>query len=165
MAHGGLIALVFMLRSQGVGVEQEQIRHQFPGRPIGVAEMIRCAKSLGLKARSVTTNWVRLEHTPLPAIAALRDGPHLHTGGEQPLQRLAARVDGHVEDVVHHAGRGDEVGLRLVADDQDWSWGAGPELAGPSEALAMAVGGRSVALDDLAGEGVDVLRGRLGGRG
>jgi uncharacterized protein (TIGR03083 family) len=56
-------------------------------------------------------------------------------------------------------------GLALRATDQDWSWGAGAELAGPSEALAMAVGGRSVALDDLAGEGVDVLRGRLGGKG
>ena len=56
-------------------------------------------------------------------------------------------------------------GLALRATDQDWSWGAGAELAGPSEALAMAVGGRSVALDDLAGEGVETLRARLSGRG
>jgi hypothetical protein len=56
-------------------------------------------------------------------------------------------------------------GISLRATDQDWSWGSGAELSGPSEALAMAVGGRYVALDDLAGEGVDVLRGRLGGRG
>ena len=56
-------------------------------------------------------------------------------------------------------------GLTLRATDQDWSWGAGAELAGPSEALAMAVGGRSVALDDLAGEGVETLRARLSGRG
>ena len=77
---GGLIVLVFMLRSLGVGVEPEQIRHQFPGGPIGVSEMIRCAKSLGLKARSVMTNWARLEHTPLPAIAALRDGRFLLLG-------------------------------------------------------------------------------------
>jgi uncharacterized protein (TIGR03083 family) len=55
-------------------------------------------------------------------------------------------------------------GLALRATDQDWSWGSGAELTGPSEALAMAVAGRSVALDDLAGDGVDVLRGRLGGR-
>jgi subfamily B ATP-binding cassette protein HlyB/CyaB len=80
LPDGGLIALVFMLRSQGVGVEPEQIRHQFPGGPIGVAEMIRCARGLGLKARSVMTNWVRLEHTPLPSIAALRDGRFLLLG-------------------------------------------------------------------------------------
>ena len=52
-------------------------------------------------------------------------------------------------------------GLRLVADDQDWSWGAGESLTGPSEALAMAAAGRTVALDDLFGPGVDVLRRRL----
>ena len=51
------------------------------------------------------------------------------------------------------------------ATDQAWSWGTGAELAGPSEALAMAVSGRSVALDDLEGEGVETLRARLGGRG
>ena len=56
-------------------------------------------------------------------------------------------------------------GLALRATDQAWSWGTGAELAGPSEALAMAVAGRSVALDDLAGEGVETLRARLGGRG
>ena len=56
-------------------------------------------------------------------------------------------------------------GLALRATDQDWSWGSGPELAGPSEALAMAVAGRSVALDDLAGAGVGTLRARLDGRG
>lgn len=76
----GLNALVFILRSQGVGVDPEQIRHQFPGRPIGAPEMIRCAKSLGLKARSVTTNWERLIHTPLPVIAAMRDGSFLLLG-------------------------------------------------------------------------------------
>jgi subfamily B ATP-binding cassette protein HlyB/CyaB len=80
LPDGGLIALVFMLRSLGVGVEPEQIRHQFPGGQIGVAEMIRCAKNLGLKARSVATSWARLEHTPLPAIAALRDGRFLLLG-------------------------------------------------------------------------------------
>lgn len=53
-------------------------------------------------------------------------------------------------------------GLRLVADDQGWTWGSGAEVAGPSEALAMALGGRAVALDDLRGPGVAVLASRLG---
>lgn len=55
-------------------------------------------------------------------------------------------------------------GLRVVADDQDWSWGTGESVTGPSEALAMALAGRTVALDDLRGPGVDTLRGRLGAR-
>jgi hypothetical protein len=54
-------------------------------------------------------------------------------------------------------------GLRLVATDQEWSWGAGEEVTGPSEALAVT--GRVVALDDLGGPGVDVLRNRLGDPG
>jgi len=69
-----------MLRSQGVGVDADQIRHQFSGSRIGVAEMIRCAKGLGLKARLARTDWSRLEHMPLPAIAALRDGSFLLLG-------------------------------------------------------------------------------------
>ncbi len=55
-------------------------------------------------------------------------------------------------------------GLRLVATDQEWSWGAGQEITGPSEALAMAVTGRSVALADLRGAGVDALRRQLSDR-
>ena len=53
------------------------------------------------------------------------------------------------------------VGLRLVATDQDWQHGEGAEIHGTSEAVAMAVSGRRVALDDLAGAGADVLRARV----
>jgi subfamily B ATP-binding cassette protein HlyB/CyaB len=76
----GLIALVMMLRFQGIGVDPEQVRHQFHGTPIGVAEMIRCAKDFGLRARALTTNWSRLVKTPMPALAVLRDGSFLLFG-------------------------------------------------------------------------------------
>ena len=55
-------------------------------------------------------------------------------------------------------------GLRFVADDQDWSWGDGEEITGPSEALAMVLAGRVVALDDLHGPGVCLLQDRLSER-
>jgi uncharacterized protein (TIGR03083 family) len=62
------------------------------------------------------------------------------------------------------AGRLD--GLALRATDQDWSWtavdGSGAEVSGPSEALAMALSGRSAALADLDGPGVATLRERIG---
>ena len=45
---------------------------------------------------------------------------------------------------------------------QKWAQGQGPEITGPSEALALAIGGRAVALDDLAGPGLPVRRSRLG---
>jgi len=52
-------------------------------------------------------------------------------------------------------------GLRLEATDLAWSWGAGAALAGPAEALMMAVTGRRVALAELDGPGVRLLARRL----
>ena len=48
--------------------------NRFGGAPLGIAEMKRCAKELGLKARSRLTTWERLANTPLPGIVALHDG-------------------------------------------------------------------------------------------
>jgi len=52
-------------------------------------------------------------------------------------------------------------GLALRATDQDWAWGSGQDVTGPSEALAMAMTGRVVALADLGGSGVATLRRRM----
>src|SRR5438876_788002 len=79
-ADQGLAALVALLRFHGLGADPEQIRHSFGAKPIGVAEMLRCAKELGMKARAVTTRWERLVRTPMPAIATLRDGRFLILG-------------------------------------------------------------------------------------
>ena len=78
-AESGLAALVLLLQFHGVGADTEQIRHRFGGA-IGVPEMIRCAKELGLKARVYQSNWQRLGKTPLPGIAVLRDGGYLLLG-------------------------------------------------------------------------------------
>lgn len=53
-------------------------------------------------------------------------------------------------------------GLRFVATDVSWSKGDGPEVRGTGEALALATVGRSAVLDELDGDGVAVLRARLG---
>ena len=76
----GLGALVILLRCHGIGAEAGQIRHRCGTAKIGITEMLRCAKELGLKARARTTNWERLAKTPLPGIAALRDGRFLILG-------------------------------------------------------------------------------------
>ena len=76
-ADPGLEALVTLLHFQGVAADPGQIRHRLGTDKIGVAEMLRCAKDLGLKARAYRTDWSRLARTPLPAIAALRDGGFL----------------------------------------------------------------------------------------
>jgi subfamily B ATP-binding cassette protein HlyB/CyaB len=76
----GLAALVMLLRCHGVAVDSGQIRHRCGAAAIGVTEMLRCAKELGLKARAPTANWDRLARTPLPGIAVLRDGGFLLLG-------------------------------------------------------------------------------------
>jgi subfamily B ATP-binding cassette protein HlyB/CyaB len=69
-----------LLRFHGLSIDPAQIRHQFGTDSIGVPEMLRCARQLGLKARESKTRWDRLARTPLPGIAALRDGGFLLLG-------------------------------------------------------------------------------------
>jgi subfamily B ATP-binding cassette protein HlyB/CyaB len=76
----GLVALVMLLRFHGVGADPAQIRHQCGTATIGIPEMLRCAKDLGLRARERKSNWGRLLTTSLPAIAALKDGGYLLLG-------------------------------------------------------------------------------------
>ena len=51
-------------------------------------------------------------------------------------------------------------GLTLRATDAGWTTGTGPEVSGPILSLVMAMTGRKVADDDLAGQGVATLRSR-----
>jgi ATP-binding cassette, subfamily B, bacterial HlyB/CyaB len=76
----GLIALVTLARIHGIPADPAQLRHRFGVPVFGVAEILRAAKELGLKARAKITNWTRLTKTPLPAIAKLRDGGFLVLG-------------------------------------------------------------------------------------
>ncbi|WP_024516053.1 type I secretion system permease/ATPase [Bradyrhizobium sp. Tv2a-2] len=78
--ESALLSLTILLRCHGIGAEPEQIRHSIGSPRIGVAEMLRCAKEMDLKARVLSTNWDRLEKTPLPGIAILRDGSFLILG-------------------------------------------------------------------------------------
>src|SRR5260370_41508773 len=70
----GLAALVMLMQFKGVAAEPAQIAHRFGRVPIGVTEMLRCAKDFRLKARVVRTRWTRLAGSPVPAIGCRRDG-------------------------------------------------------------------------------------------
>ncbi|QOZ68736.1 type I secretion system permease/ATPase [Bradyrhizobium arachidis] len=70
----GLDALLTLLHLQGVAADRDQLRHRLGTTRFGAADIVRCARSLGLKARTYRTEWKRLSDTPLPAIAMLRDG-------------------------------------------------------------------------------------------
>jgi subfamily B ATP-binding cassette protein HlyB/CyaB len=73
-ADSGLEALLTLLHLQGVAADREQIKHRLGTATPGAAEMLRCARDLGLKARAYRTDFSRLAKTPLPGIAVLRDG-------------------------------------------------------------------------------------------
>ena len=76
----GISVLVALLHFHGIGADAEQLRHQFGTNAIGVPEILRCARDLGLKARAYRSKWDRLATTPLPGIAVLRDGSFLLLG-------------------------------------------------------------------------------------
>ncbi|SFH99223.1 type I secretion system permease/ATPase [Bradyrhizobium sp. cf659] len=94
----GLIALVMMLRFNGLAIDPERIRHQF-GTIIRVAEILRCAKELGLKARVVRTNWSRLSGLPMPALAILRENRFL-IFGKATEERVIALEPGRPQPVM-----------------------------------------------------------------
>ncbi|MGO9874978.1 MAG: maleylpyruvate isomerase family mycothiol-dependent enzyme [Acidimicrobiia bacterium] len=53
------------------------------------------------------------------------------------------------------------VDLKLTATDVDWTSGAGPEVRGPCMSLILAMVGRTGALADCEGDGLDTLAGRM----
>ncbi|MEI2455589.1 MULTISPECIES: type I secretion system permease/ATPase [Lysobacter] len=72
----GLVALSYAARHHGISVEPEQLRHQL-GRTQGVASEIdicRCARLIGLRARSVHSGVERVAALPLPALLATNVG-------------------------------------------------------------------------------------------
>ncbi len=80
--------------------------------------------------------------------------------GAHPREHLVAIADAYRKAGKPLNGKKRSSGLRFVADDIDWSAGEGPEVRGPAMSLILAMVGRSRALDDCSGPGVDVLRGR-----
>jgi len=52
-------------------------------------------------------------------------------------------------------------GLRLHATDTGWVHGTGPLVQGPADILLLGMGGRVVAIDQLDGDGVPLLRARV----
>jgi uncharacterized protein (TIGR03083 family) len=53
-------------------------------------------------------------------------------------------------------------GLRLTATDLGWTAGKGPAVAGPGEALLMAIAGRRGVVHELSGPGQPTLAARVG---
>lgn len=88
----------------------------------------------------------------------------------RPLNAPALLPGNRAEAVLNFLAHGKNSGfvaknrlaeLRFEATDLDWNSGnEGQLVRGPAEALIMAMSGRNAALDDLEGDGVEVLRSR-----
>jgi uncharacterized protein (TIGR03083 family) len=80
-----------------------------------------------------------------------------------PPNRLVAALDALLtwRGNVSIGSRSRAKDLRLRALDVTWSYGHGPEVVGPGEAILMALAGRAAALKDLDGEGKALLAKRV----
>ncbi len=88
----------------------------------------------------------------------------LDLGHDQLLYHLVECLDYlHARATGHPADRNPYAGVRLVAEDIDWTAGEGPEVIAHGEALLLLLSGRLVVLDELTGPGVDQVRSRLSG--
>jgi hypothetical protein len=52
-------------------------------------------------------------------------------------------------------------GLRMSATDSDWSAGDGPTVEGQLDSLILVMAGRTTPLEDLSGEGSQILQTRM----
>lgn len=75
----GVLCLLLLARFFGLPADGAQLRHQFgqSGKPLMDADLLRAAKSLGLKPGFVHTDWAHLAGTPLPAMAKRQDGHYV----------------------------------------------------------------------------------------
>ncbi|MGI8675305.1 MAG: maleylpyruvate isomerase family mycothiol-dependent enzyme, partial [Nocardioidaceae bacterium] len=78
-----------------------------------------------------------------------------------PVDAVTRVADFYASSNLMIGGKKRIAGLRLRADDADWSHGEGPEVSGPALSLLMAISGRKAVLTDLSGPGVDTLRSRI----
>ena len=71
----GLVCLLIVGRFHGIAADGDRLRRECgrPGESFRVMELLRAARSLGLKARCVRSRWAR-RAVPLPALARMRDG-------------------------------------------------------------------------------------------
>jgi uncharacterized protein (TIGR03083 family) len=113
-----------------------------------------------LQARTTTTN-----HPPAPVLAMLGEivvhgqdiRRPLGISHTTPTEALVAVADSYKKSNLLIPAKRRVAGLRLQADDADWTHGDGPEVTGPLASLVLAMAGRPEALVDLTGDGVATL--------
>jgi uncharacterized protein (TIGR03083 family) len=80
--------------------------------------------------------------------------------GDHPAEHLVTLAEMYKKTGLPLHGKRRVAGLKLRATDVDWSTGDGPEISGPCMSLIMGMVGRTGALADCEGEGLETLRAR-----
>jgi uncharacterized protein (TIGR03083 family) len=97
---------------------------------------------------------------PLDARRPLDSHRHVPDEAFGPVAELLAHTRWPSSLVLGGSGHHRIRGLRLVADDQSWTHGHGPEVHGSGEAILLALAGRPVGPGELRGEGATTLLSR-----
>jgi len=84
--------------------------------------------------------------------------------GDHPAEHLTTLAEVYKKTGAPLRAKKRLVGLKLEATDVEWSTGDGPEVRGPCMSLILAMVGRTGALDDCEGPGVETLRARANAR-
>ncbi len=133
-------------------------------RDVSHASQLSPADIIGrIRARTTTTN-----KPPAPAMAMLGEVVVHGTDVRQPLgiddntsmDAKLACLNMFKNSNFPVPGKKTIAGVHLRATDADWSHGEGPEVAGPTLALLMAMVARPL-FASLSGDGVETLRGRI----
>jgi uncharacterized protein (TIGR03083 family) len=80
--------------------------------------------------------------------------------GEHPAEHLVTLAELYKKTGAPLRAKKRVAGLQLRATDVEWTTGEGPEVSGPCMSLILGMVGRTAALDDCDGPGVDTLRSR-----
>ncbi|HEY5170703.1 MAG TPA: maleylpyruvate isomerase family mycothiol-dependent enzyme [Acidimicrobiia bacterium] len=80
--------------------------------------------------------------------------------GEHPPEHLVTLAEAYKKTRAPLRARRRVAGLKLQATDVEWATGEGPEVKGPCMSLILAMVGRSGALAECEGTGVETLRAR-----
>jgi subfamily B ATP-binding cassette protein HlyB/CyaB len=79
-ANSGAEALAFALQVLSLPADAAEISHHSGKTSLDEREVLRATKRFPVKARAITSNFDRLRKTPLPALAAFKDGSWLVIG-------------------------------------------------------------------------------------
>ncbi len=91
-----MAALCAVARLHHIAADPAHLAHQLglsPSEPVGIDDLLRAARHLGLNAKRVRTRCERLVHTPLPALAIMREA-NGGDGANESSICLLAQCDG-----------------------------------------------------------------------